>query len=256
MNTSRWRKLTFRQAREEDVPGLLAFGADKPGGAELYTTLRLCGAEPTIGSLWTGTDDAGGLRLAICDNGSYATYLTERRCYVATLPKDTEGFDLFKKPPRKRQLCRMVYAGGPVPFPDGAESLQGTAIMDMYKAVKETDTLNEKAERRYVYRTRAVNTGLSEVFALYEDGKLAATACLFAKNERYALIGDVFTVYQYRYQGYATKLVNACVAKAQEQRLTPILYCHKDLRKIYKRMGFATKSQHGALRRFHPRFPS
>ena len=243
MNTSQWRKLTFRQVREEDVPALPAFCANRPCGTEIYTSLKLCGADTAVGSIWTGTDDAGRLRLVVYDNGSYATYLTERSCYVATLPKDTEGFDLFKKPPRKRQLCRMVYAGGPVPFPDGAESLQGTAIMDMYKAVKETDTLNEKAERRYVYRTRAVNTGLSEVFALYEDGKLASTACLFAKNERYALIGDVFTVYRYRYQGYATRLVNACVAKAQEQRLTPILYCHKDLRKFYKRMGFVVSSR-------------
>lgn len=249
MNTSQWRKLTFRQAREEDVPGLLAFCADRPCGAEIYTSLQLCGADTAVGNVWTGTDDAGRLRLAIYDNGSYATYLTERRCYVAPLPKDAEGFDLFKKPPRRRRLCQMVYAGKAVPFPDGTQTLRGTAIMDMYKAVKETTTLNEKAERRYVFRARAVNAGLSEVFALYENGKLAATACLFAKNERYALIGDVFTVYQYRYQGYATKLVNACVAKAQQQRLTPILYCHKDLRKFYKRMGFATKPQHGALRR-------
>ncbi len=220
------------------MPALLAFGADRPGGAELYTTLRLCGAEPTVGSLWTGTDDAGRLRLAICDNGSYATYLTERRCFAATLPKDAENFDLFKKPPRKRRLCKMVYTGAAVPLPEGVETLRGAAIMEMYRAIKETPTLSEKAERRYVFRARAVNAGLSEVFALYEDGQLAATACLFAKNERYALIGDVFTVYPYRYQGYATRLVNACVAKAQEQHLTPILYCHKDLRKFYRKMGF------------------
>ena len=238
MNTSRWRKLTFRQAREEDVPELLAFGADRPGGAEIYTTIKLCGAEPTVGSLWTGTDDAGRLRLAICDNGSYATYLTERRCFVAAPPKDAEGSGLFRKPPRKQRLYKMVYTGAEVPFPDGVETLQGAALQDMYKAVKETETLNDRAERRYVFRARAVNAGLAETFALYEDGRLAATASLCAKNERYALLGDVFTVYQYRYQGYATKLVNACVAKAQQQHLTPILYCHKDLRKFYRRIGF------------------
>ena len=132
----------------------------------------------------------------------------------------------------------MVYTGTAVPFPDGVETLRGAALQDMYKAVKETETLNDRAERRYVFRARAVNAGLAETFALYEGGQLAATASLCAKNERYALLGDVFTVYRYRYQGYATKLVNACVAKAQEQGLTPILYCHKDLRKFYKRMGF------------------
>lgn len=238
MNTSQWRKLTFRQAREEDVPELLAFCADRPCGTEIYTSLRLCGADTAVGSVWTGTDDAGRLRLAIYDNGSYATYLTERRCCVAPLSKDAEGFDLFKRPPRRRRLRQMVYAGKAVPFPDGAQALQGTAIMEMYRAIKETPTLSDKAEQRYVFRARAVNAGRSEVFALYEDGKLAATACLFAKNERFALIGDVFTVYQYRYQGYATKLVNACVSRAQDQHLTPILYCHKDLRKFYRKIGF------------------
>ena len=220
------------------MPELLAFGADRPGGAELYTTLRLCGAEPTVGSLWTGSDDAGRLRLAICDNGSYATYLTERRCFVALLPKDAEGFDLFRKPPRKSRLCKMVYTGGALPFPEGAETLRGSALLDMYRTVQETPTLNDRAERRYVFRARAVNAGLAETFALYEDRQLAATASICAKNERYALLGDVFTVYQYRYQGCATKLVNACVARALSQNLTPILYCHKDLRKFYKRMGF------------------
>ena len=238
MNTSRWRKLTFRQAREEDVPALLAFCADKPCGAEIYTSLKLCGADTAVGSLWTGTDDEGRLRLAIYDNGSYVTYLTERRGYAVPLPKDAEGTDLFRKPPRKRRLYRMVYTGGAVPFPEGAVSLQGASIMEMYRAVKETATLSDKAERRYVFRARAVNAGLSEVFALYEDGQLAATACLFAKNGRYALIGDVFTVYQYRYQGYATMLVNACVARAQEQNLTPILYCDKRMKKFYRKMGF------------------
>ena len=239
MSILRWRELTFRQAREEDVPELLAFCAGKPCGAEVYTSLKLCGAEPAVGSLWTGTDAAGRLRLAIYDNGSYATCLTARRGYAVQFPKDAAAVDLFKKPPRQRRLCRMVYTGAAVPFPDGAATLRGTAIMDMYKAIKETDALSDKAERRYVFRVRAINAGLSEVFALYEDGQLAATACLFAKNERYALIGDVFTVYRYRYQGYATRLVNACVARAQQQNLTPILYCHKDLRKFYKRMGFA-----------------
>ena len=220
------------------MPALLAFCADRPCGAEIYTSLKLCGAEPTVGSLWTGTDDAGRLRLAICDNGSYATYLTERRCFAATLPKNAEEFDLFRKPPRKRRLCQMVYAGKAVPFPEGVEPLRGAALLDMYRAVKETDTLNDRTERRYVFRARAVNAGLAEVFALYKDGNLAATACLFAKNERYALIGDVFTVYQYRYQGYATRLVNACVAKAQSQNLTPILYCHKSMKTFYSKMGF------------------
>lgn len=241
MNTSQWRKLTFRQAREEDVPALLAYCADKPCGAEIHTTLKLCGAEPAIGSLWTGTDDAGRLRLAIYDNGSYVTYLTERHGYAVQLPQDAEGVDLFQKPSRRQRLYQMVSTGAAVPFPEGVQTLRGAAIMEMYKAIKETRTPNDKAERRYVFRARAVNAGLSEVFALYEDGAFASTACLFGKNDRFALIGDVFTVYPYRYQGYATKLVNACVARAQEQHLTPILYCHKDLRKFYRRMGFVTR---------------
>ena len=37
---------------------------------------------------------------------------------------------------------------------------------------------------------------------------------------------------------YATRLTAACVARAMEQGLTPILYCEKNMRKFYRKSGF------------------
>ncbi len=96
----------------------------------------------------------------------------------------------------------------------------------------------EKTERRYVARVRAANAGLAETFGIYEDGKIASTASVCAENERYALLGDVYTLYPYRFQGYAAKLTMACIARAQQQGLTPVLYCEKDMRKFYRKLGF------------------
>ena len=234
----RRRDLTFSLAREEDLDGILALCRDRPLGAEIYASLQLNGAEPEIGSLWTGRDRKGRLRRIIYDNGAYLTFLTQRRGYAARPPQDGAGLPRFAVPPRRTQLCVMVYRGRRLPFPDDVEEVRGTDLLALYKAVRKTDVLSDAAERRYVARARAVNAGLAESFGMYEDGNIAATASINAKNERYALIGDVFTVFRYRYQGYAARLINACVARAQEQGLTPILYCEKSMRKFYRKLGF------------------
>ncbi len=135
MKPLRRRKLTFRQATAEDVSDLLRFSKDKPCGTEIYTSVKLNGEKTEIGSLWTGRDGDGRLRLALYDNGAYVTRLEERRGIAARLPKDGPGFDRFAAPKRKTRLCRMVYRGGAVPFPDGVTELRGTAVLEMYKAV-------------------------------------------------------------------------------------------------------------------------
>ncbi len=220
------------------MPALLAFTREHLWGAEVYTTMKLSGAQPEIGSLWTGSDGHGRLRLAIYDNGAYVTYLTARRGVAAKPPQGAEGLSLFDRPGRRDRLCRMAYRGGAVPFPEGAEPLRGTALLAMYETVREPGARSENTEKRYVFRARSVNANLAETFGIYEDGKLASTASLAAENETAALIGDVYTVYRYRYQGYAAGLIKACVASAQQQGLTPVLYCEKSMRKFYRKLGF------------------
>ncbi len=224
------------------MPALLAFTREHPWGAEVYTTVKLSGAQPEIGILWTGSDGHGRLRLAVYDNGTYVTYLTARRGVAAKPPQGAEGLSLFDRPRRRDRLCRMVYRGGEIPFPRGVQPLRGPALLAMYETVKEPGVRSEHTEKRYVFRARSVNAGLAETFGIYEDGKLAATASVAAQNETAALIGDVYTVYQYRYQGYASRLTKACVAYAQEKHLTPVLYCEKRLRKIYRKLGFVEQT--------------
>ena len=236
MKPLRRRELTFRQATEADAAAIAAFCADKPCGAEVFTAVRLDGANVAVGSLWVAADRDGRLLQVIYDNGAYVTRLTARGAVVSRPPRG--GVSLFRAPRRRERLRRMVCRRAGAVFPDGAQTVRGTALLDVYKAVRETETLTDRAERRYVQRARAVNAGLAETFAVYEDGRMAATASLCAENERFALIGDVYTRYPYRFQGYAKKLVNACVARAQAQGLTPVLYCDKRMRRFYRRLGF------------------
>lgn len=238
MKPLRWRKLTFRQVTEADVSSLLAFSRNHPRGAEVYTTVKLCGAQPAVGSLWIGADGKGRLRLVICDNGAYITCLTRRRGIAAKTPKDETGFSLFTRPKRRNRLCRMVYRGKAAAVPEGVEPLRGGALLAMYEAIREPGARSENTEKRYVFRARGVNAGLAETFAVYEDGSLASTASVVAANDVAALIGDVYTVYQYRYKGYAARLTGACVAHAQQHGLTPTLYCEKPMKRFYRRMGF------------------
>ena len=238
MKPLRRRELTFALAREEDLDRILGFSRDRLFGTEIWSSVKLCGADTDIGSLWTGTDRRGRLQTVVYDNGAYLTRLTKRGGCAAKPPKDDPGFDLFAPPQRKTRLRLMVYRGKKLPFPDGTEELRGTALLSLYRTIRGVDTLTDRAERRYVHRARTVNAGLADSFGIFEDGQIAATAGINAKNERYALIGDVFTVYQYRYQGYATRLTRACVARAQEQGLTPVLYCEKRMRKFYRKLGF------------------
>ena len=220
------------------MPALLAFTREHPWGAEIYTAVKLSGAQPEIGSLWTGSDGHGRLRLVIYDNGAYVTYLTARRCIAARPPEDEEGLALFAPPKRRDRLCRMVYRGGEIPFPRGVQPLRGPALLAMYETVKEPGVRSEHTEKRYVFRARSVNAGLAETFGICEDGQLASTASVAAENGTAALIGDVYTVYRYRYQGYAAQLTRACVAHAQDQGLIPTLYCEKPLRRFYRKLGF------------------
>lgn len=238
MKPLRRRDLTFALAREEDLAGILAFCQDNLYGAEVYASVKLCGADTDIGSLWTGRDKKGRLKRVVYDNGAYLTFLTRRRGCAARPPEDEAGLPLFALPPRKARLRVMVYRGGRLPFPGGVEELRGTGLLHLYQAIRGTKELTERAERRYVHRARSVNAGLADSFGIFEDGAIAATASINAKNRRYALIGDVFTVFPYRYQGYATRLTAACVARAMEQGLTPILYCEKNMRKFYRKSGF------------------
>ena len=157
---------------------------------------------------------------------------------AAKTPEGEEGLCLFGPPARRDRLCRMVYRGGAVPFPEGIEPLRGDALLAMYETVGGPGVRSENTERRYVIRMRAINAGLAETFAVCEDGSLASTASVVAVNDAAALIGDVYTVYAYRFQGYATRLTEACVAHALRQDLTPALYCEKQMKRFYRRMGF------------------
>ena len=66
----RRRELTFRQATEKDVESILSFCRDKHCGTEIYASVKLNGEKTEIGSLWTGYDDEGQLRLVRYDNAS------------------------------------------------------------------------------------------------------------------------------------------------------------------------------------------
>ena len=80
------------------------------------------------------------------------------------------------------------------------------------------ETCGREKEPHFLYLTREQGEQMKKdgFFTLLRDDLseyIASTAAVCAKNERYALLGDVYTVYPYRFQGYAAKLTKACVAR-------------------------------------------
>lgn len=85
---------------------------------------------------------------------------------------------------------------------------------------------------------KRINAGLADVFCTVDGGKVTSTAAVVAKNKKYALIGNIFTLENRRREGLAGRLINACADKCLKEGLTPVLYCEEELVPYYIKQGF------------------
>ncbi len=213
-------KFTYPEACEKEL--LLSLCKDSITGTEAYTFLKLHEDIPEE-SFWCGRDEKGEIKSLVFNNGD-----EDIKVY------GEEFSQLFSF----GNHCIMVYEGAAF-CENTVNVITGRDLLDFYRLISESDTLSFADERRYVLRLKAVNRGLSKVFGVISDDKLVSASAVSAINEKYALIGDVFTKKEFRSKGLGALCVRAAVSYILSQGKIPVLYCSEELCGFYKRSGFS-----------------
>lgn len=230
-------KLKFVQSSENDKAELLGHFSSVPYGTDFYTYIKLNSADEENGKLWCGKNEENEIRAVIFDDGSYnIRFDADNNKFTAA--RNLKKISLFTRPPFYTKLRFMIYNG--TNKENGtAEKLNSKQILDAFHMMCETDELNDYSERKYIENVRAVNHSLADYVGIYKDGKIISCGGIVAKNEKYALIGNIFTRKEYRKNGYAEIIVNTLINTAIEQNLIPVLYCERKMGKYYKKIGFS-----------------
>ena len=235
------RDLVFTRAAAADVPRLQALSRTRALGTELYSALQL-GAETDLPALWTGKDETGAVRCAVCDCAAYKVWLAGRRAAVGR--HDGGAASIFA-PPKRFSRFVVLKKKGPAAQPARAvRRLTGTQIRALYELVADGRPMTEALERFYVHTVRCANRGLADAFGVYEDGALVSGAQILAKNEKYALVGNVCTDRAFRRRGFAADALAACERAAAAQGLIPVLYCEKKMAAYYLKRGYRKVKRH------------
>lgn len=131
------------------------------------------------------------------------------------------------------QYCAGIPAAQP-----SAQLIEGTRILQTFLLMTD-GKMTVGDEMRYTLRVRASMRSLSTVFGSFDtDGQLVSTASIVAENEKYALIGDVFTRADKRGRGLAAELCLACCRASLEKGKIPWLMCAPEMLPYYTRLGF------------------
>jgi predicted N-acetyltransferase YhbS len=86
------------------------------------------------------------------------------------------------------------------------------------------------------------------LIACHADGTLTGTASVIEyelddRPERRYWLGEVFTPREWRGQGVGSALVNACIARAGEQRIEALWLYTPDQQALYRRLGWQDVEQ-------------
>ena len=211
--------------------------------AELFSELRE-GSEPYIHIALDGMNAAECFLLGKDKSGTVeeVIFCFGGTGYVFKKDKKPEVFGEFTMTPDGEvsgtPLCAAELNGK---APDGGvpvRLLEGTEIIGAYELIT-GGKMTEGDSVRYVFRVRASNRGAARVFGVFNDkGILTATASVVAENEKYALIGDVFTAPDCRGKGLAGALCAECCRFSLSCGKTPWLLCEEKMLPFYENMGF------------------
>lgn len=216
---------------------ILSLSEMRPGGAEIYTYQRLA-PDNAYGQLWAGLDEEDRLAAVLLDTGETRTLLTPQAGMAGAAPGgDAAPFSplsiaapFFVMTKERPGACAPP-AAAPAPLSEVLDLVHPNAGAD-------------EKEMMYVYFSRATNAGLSAAFGEYEGGILCAAAQILAKNRRFALIGNLFTLPEHRGRGCAARLLAACEAAAVAEGLRPVLYCYPAMARYYLARGYRILEQH------------
>lgn len=121
---------------------------------------------------------------------------------------------------------------------DNVRRLTGKEISEAFKLFT-GGKMTRGDEIRYTFRVRCSNHEKAAVYGIYDsENRLLSTASVIAVNEKYALIGDIFTRPDARGQHFATSLCQHCIREILKKNKTPFLLCNKSMTEFYKRTEF------------------
>ncbi|MBQ7687985.1 MAG: GNAT family N-acetyltransferase [Clostridia bacterium] len=226
--------LTYARLCQTDMGPVSLKSARSPLGADIYTVLRTDGSQ-TDDLLWVGKDAAGKPQRVLFCCASYRVVLSPSRAWVCR--RDKTDAALFCPPEKKDLLCVLLKPNAVV-RDSTARALTGPALLSFFETLAADPGQTVDAQESYVTSTRRINRGLSSYFAVFEGDTPVSGGGIVAKNEKYALIGDLYTNPAYRGGGYASAVLCACEAAAAAENLTPVLYCDKKHARFYKKRGW------------------
>lgn len=212
--------LNFRKARPQDKELIKALTGSTPEGAVCFTFL-LCSGESFFEGFLLGEED-GETKSIIFDTGDeyFLVYGTEF-------------------PELLTRCAKTVMIYGKKEAPKGsAEPVMGKEIQEIYKLMSEKSSLSFDDERRYVLRLRAVNAGFAAVFGIKKSGLLVSCAAVSSVNEKYGLIGDVYTKRDERCSGYAADCLMTATEFILSEGRIPMLLCDEKMCPYYEKAGF------------------
>jgi len=213
--------LKFRKAVKEDTEKISSLISDTARGAVAFSVLY-ASFDDASDFFFLGEDENADIKSIVFDTGDE---------YFLVYGEEFPG--IFER-------CRkniMIYPADCAES-GSSEMLQGRETIELYKLLTGKNTLSFDDERRYVLRLRAVNAGLAAVFGIREEGRLVSSACIVSENERYAVIGDVFTDADFRKKGLARRCLMSCADFALKKGRIPVLLCDDKMCSYYEKAGF------------------
>lgn len=117
------------------------------------------------------------------------------------------------------------------------KKLTGKEISDAFRLFT-NGNMTHGDELRYTFRVRCANRDLAAVYGIYDsENSLLSTASIIAVNEKYALIGDIYTRPDVRGHGFASALLQHCSRRIMQRNRAPFLLCDESMTKFYKNNG-------------------
>lgn len=230
----------YRQPDENDRETLLALSREAVGMTDVYTYVSLHPALPQDSRLWLA-ENGTEITCVLYDDGAYYTRNELADGSFAAV-RTVHGVPIFAAP---RDQYRLVLMEGREEGKvcENVVPLTGKELLGVLRLMSDTQTLPDYLEKRYVDIVRGINAGLCSYLGVYEDGALVSCGGIAASNEKYALIGNIFTREDRRGRGLASGIVNALAKEARRKGLVPILYCEKQMSGFYRRLGFYEKER-------------
>lgn len=213
--------LKFRRMCEADREILKSRCRDIIHGTESFTYLSCISRTEEF--FWCGVTENDEIKALIINTGD-----GNFRAFGEEIP----GFLKLEK------RCTMVYSKNEVIFENDVTELENRHISEFYKKYSSSSSMGFDDKIRYVNTLHCKNKGYCRFFGITENDTLISVSAVTAENDKYALIGNVFTIPGERNKGFAGICVKKCIEFSLSQGKTPFLYCNENMKDYYKKLGF------------------